>query len=475
MNILKKFWPFLVLAILSFALHFAFLSYPSQVVFDETHFGKFVEAYFTGQYYFDIHPPLGKLLIAGFAKISGLNPSSFSFDHIGQSGPAGLFFVLRFLPALFGSLFTLALAWFAWLLTRSKKTALIAGFLVLCDNAFLVQSRFILVDIFLLFFEITAFCFFLLGLRQKFFSKKWFAYFALTGLFFGLTISVKWTGLAILGIFGAILLTKIFSQKLRDHLEISSSVIPAPQNAGGIHPAVAGRLKAGMTKKVTETILAFSIILIIGFIIYLVPFAIHFKLLPLSGPGDAFMSATFQQELKNPNEQNKLGLWSKFTELNVTMWKANSGLTQTHPFGSRWFEWPFDQKSIFYWNQEANGQNYKVFFSGNLFLWLANFLAVLATLAFSFFKKFRSQLSRFLPIFFVLILSYLANLLPFILIKRVSFLYHYLPALTYALVLLAVWLAGLWPKQKIFLAVILAVILINFILFLPLTFGWPAV
>ena len=120
---LKSFWPFILLIILSFSLHFAFLSYPAQVVFDETHFGKFVAAYFTGQYYFDIHPPLGKLLIAGFAKLNGLNPASFGFEHIGQAGAEKMFFILRFLPALFGSLFPLALAWLAWLLTRSKRAA----------------------------------------------------------------------------------------------------------------------------------------------------------------------------------------------------------------------------------------------------------------------------------------------------------------------------------------------------------------
>ena len=40
------------------------LLWPRQVVFDEVHFGKFVNGYITGRYFFDIHPPLGKQLIA---------------------------------------------------------------------------------------------------------------------------------------------------------------------------------------------------------------------------------------------------------------------------------------------------------------------------------------------------------------------------------------------------------------------------
>jgi len=58
------------------------------------------------------------------------------------------------------------------LASRSKKVALIAGFLILLDNAFLVQSKFILVDIFLVSFEVLTFCFFFLWQRQKSFSAK---------------------------------------------------------------------------------------------------------------------------------------------------------------------------------------------------------------------------------------------------------------------------------------------------------------
>ena len=39
------------------------LAYPRQVVWDEHHFGKFVNGYLSGAYFFDIHPPLGKLLL----------------------------------------------------------------------------------------------------------------------------------------------------------------------------------------------------------------------------------------------------------------------------------------------------------------------------------------------------------------------------------------------------------------------------
>jgi dolichyl-phosphate-mannose-protein mannosyltransferase len=53
----------LILTCLSFLTRFYRLAEPPAVVFDEVHFGKFVTWYFTGEYYFDIHPPLGKLIL----------------------------------------------------------------------------------------------------------------------------------------------------------------------------------------------------------------------------------------------------------------------------------------------------------------------------------------------------------------------------------------------------------------------------
>jgi dolichyl-phosphate-mannose--protein O-mannosyl transferase len=59
------------------------ISQPNQVVFDEVHFGSFVNYYLKREFFFDVHPPLGKLLLALVAYFFGYN-GGFMFNQIGD-------------------------------------------------------------------------------------------------------------------------------------------------------------------------------------------------------------------------------------------------------------------------------------------------------------------------------------------------------------------------------------------------------
>src|SRR3989344_3587357 len=102
MDIMNKKTSIIILILVSVGVHFAFFGHPNETVFDEVHFGKFVSAYYTHQYYFDIHPPGGKLIIAGFAKLvsarggSASGGQQFSFAKIGQEFPDNKYLALRF-------------------------------------------------------------------------------------------------------------------------------------------------------------------------------------------------------------------------------------------------------------------------------------------------------------------------------------------------------------------------------------------
>jgi len=73
----------IILTILAIFTRFYKISEPAQVVFDEVHFGKFASYYLRHTYYFDVHPPLGKLMLAGAGWAGGYN-GSYLFDKIGN-------------------------------------------------------------------------------------------------------------------------------------------------------------------------------------------------------------------------------------------------------------------------------------------------------------------------------------------------------------------------------------------------------
>ena len=68
------------------------------------HFGKFASYYLRGTYYFDVHPPLGKLILAGTGYAAGYN-GSYLFDKIGDeyAEHAAPYIALRSVPAAFGA------------------------------------------------------------------------------------------------------------------------------------------------------------------------------------------------------------------------------------------------------------------------------------------------------------------------------------------------------------------------------------
>src|SRR5690349_3148646 len=92
-----------LLLALSLELHLRWLGQPREVVVDEVLFGQYVTGYSTGEYFFDDHPAVGKLMIAGIAKLAGVSPS-YAFHRGGAPYLSNSYLSLRLLPSLFGSL-----------------------------------------------------------------------------------------------------------------------------------------------------------------------------------------------------------------------------------------------------------------------------------------------------------------------------------------------------------------------------------
>ena len=72
------------LTIIAFILRFYRIGHPDQVVFDEVHFGAFAGQYIRREYYFDVHPPLAKMLNGLAGWMVGFD-GGFGFEQIGDS------------------------------------------------------------------------------------------------------------------------------------------------------------------------------------------------------------------------------------------------------------------------------------------------------------------------------------------------------------------------------------------------------
>jgi len=436
---MKKNFPFFILIVLAFLTRFLFLAYPPEVVFDEVHFGKFVSAYSSGQYYFDIHPPLGKLLIAGFYGIFGGN-LNFDFNNIGEAFNAHSLFLLRFLPALFSSLLVVLVYKLILAIGLSRKSAFFGASLIILENSILVESKFILTDIFLIFFGLLSLYLFILAKKNQ---KGRNLLFALAGISAGLSFSVKWTGLLYLGIilfYSFIELMKNFAMKAFFKKALFFGLIPL--------------------------------------LVYSFVFFVHFQMLPKSGPGDAFMSPAFQQSLVK-NEMNGDAIkpypfYKKLWELNRTMYSASAGLKATHPNSSYFYQWPFMQESIWYWNKKDSWATGNIYLFGNPIIWLLVLSSVLLGIILFFNDRFSRNASPFLNMF---IFGFFLNLLPYLFITRVTFLYHYLPSLVFGILIAAILFEKIPAilKMKFVSEIqywVLGLALISFLIFSPLTYGF---
>ncbi|KAG9301385.1 hypothetical protein G9A89_018057 [Geosiphon pyriformis] len=299
--------------ILSFWTRFYLISLSKLVVWDEAHFGKFGSHYLKREFYFDVHPPLGKMLVGLAGLLSGYD-GSFDFKS-GDPYPENVnYFVMRLFLASFGAWMT-PLAYFTAIeLDYSQHAVALVALMVLLDTAYIAISRFILLDSMLLFFTLTTvYCLTKFhNERNNPFSIDWWTWLSLTGISIGCVSSVKWVGLFVTALVGFYTIEDLW-EKFGD-LTIPKIVY------------------------LQHWVARIGCLIILPITLYILSFVIHFAILSNSGPGDAQMSSLFQASLNgNDFDQNplKLAYGSKITLKNMGY---GGGLlhshVQTFPTGS---------------------------------------------------------------------------------------------------------------------------------------------
>ncbi len=416
----------LILLGLSIITHMAFFGWPAQVVFDEVHNGKFITSYATDSYYFDVHPPLAKLLTKFFGDFINA-PYDVDYGAIGNTLPWGVI-LLRLLPIITGILLPIIIYYICRNLSFSKLVSFAAGALVVLENSLLVQSRFILFDSIMLLFGFTSVLLYLIYIKKQ---RRWMLY--LSVVLATLAFSVKWTGFA--------------------------------------YPLLICGAEIIRLKNFRKSIRFVAHYVFIGLFIYMVIFAFHFAYLRHSGPGDPFMTDRFQKTLiDNPHANDPIEpkkFFGKFIELNVEMYEANQTLNATHAYSSNWLSWPLMIRPIFYWQGKSNvtGNQY-IYLLGNPLIYWLGFLSVL-------FLIWRVIKRKHTKVLLFILTGFLVNYIPFIFIGRVMFLYHYEAALVFSILAICYILQYEVPEAKRAKVTwaLLIVCLVLFIYFAPLTYG----
>lgn len=439
----------LTLLLASLATRVLGIDHPREVIFDEVHFGKFITAYCcTGERFFDIHPPHAKLLIAGAAWLGGYQ-GDFSFEHIGQVYPAPVPVTwLRLVPALVGTLLPLIVYVLMRQFGGSPLISFAAGWLVLLDNAQVVQSRLISLDTVLLGAVLGSLSLFLWA-RQQTGWRQWVG-FSLTGLAAGLAAGSKFTGLAALLLLGTLLLVAL--------------------------------VRTLSWRTLIQIITAGVLILCSASVSYVAGWGIHYQLLTSPGSGDAFHLASFA------DAPWPVAFLRETIELHQVMFNANYNLTATHPYASQWWTWPIMQRPVFYWQSTER----VIYFIGNPLVWWGSSVLLVIALA-SLIMRFshNRQASMVIPAPHLLtpLLGYAIALVPLVRVPRALFLYHYLMPLLFALILGLLWLEAsgylavatvtsrhTWQqvptREKVKYLSLLAVAGVAFIIFSPVTYGY---
>jgi dolichyl-phosphate-mannose-protein mannosyltransferase len=434
--------------LLSLILHFWNLSQFNELVFDEVYYAKFANNYLTGKPFFNVHPPLGQYLIAIGIWIGSHFPAAP--DTVNQlTGSVRSTFSYRWLNALTGSFLPLLIGAIAYQLTHRRSYAAIAALFATVDGLFLVESRYALNDIYIVFFGLLGQWFFLLSLEDRIGRPGLKLLWA--GIFLGASISVKWNGLGFLCGIYLILAIAWISFLFRKTPWASHPIF-------GFFPSLSIPLQKITRINLPQIVGYLGIIPIIVYVLLWIP---HLRMNP------------------------QYGFWAIHQK--IVAFHESLG-SNVHPYCAPWYSWLVMGRPIalrYETGSSLQGKQviYDVHAMGNpLLLWLSTiaiFLLILLAVKNQFFTRERRQYLR--PkqawVTLYLICNYIANLLPWIKVNRCVFFYHYMEAYAFAILALA-WIVDGLLKDRLSICRITGLIMIilivaAFIFWLPIYLGLP--
>ncbi|XP_078479374.1 LOW QUALITY PROTEIN: protein O-mannosyl-transferase 2-like [Lampetra planeri] len=269
----------LMLLGLSFSTRLYKITEPPHVCWDETHFGKMGSYYINRTFFFDVHPPLGKMLIGLAGYMTGYN-GTFPFSKPGDKYEYHNYWGMRGFCASLGSFLPLFAHLIVLELSQSPTAALITATLLIFDTGCITISQYILLDPILMFFIMAA----VLGMvkfnqqRSRPFTAPWWLWMTLTGVNLAGALGVKFVGLFVILLVGLNTISDLWS--------------------------LLGDLSLSLVDVAKHFLARVAVLILLPLFLYVTIFAIHFVVLNKSGPGDGFFSSAFQSRLIGNNLHN---------------------------------------------------------------------------------------------------------------------------------------------------------------------------
>lgn len=241
---------------------------------------QFASYYLQRTYFFDVHPPFGKLLFALMGWLVGYD-GHYLFENIGESYLENKvpYVALRAMPATLGALTVPVVFQIMWESGYSLPACVLSAGLVLFDNAHVGEDRLILMDSTLvLTMALSVLCYIrFYKLRHQAFGRKWWKWLLLTGVSLSCVISTKYVGVFTFVTIGAAVMIDLWNL-----LDIKRARGALTMFQWGKHFAA-----------------RFVSLIILPMFFYLFWFQVHFTILTRSGPGDDFMTPEFQETLSD--------------------------------------------------------------------------------------------------------------------------------------------------------------------------------
>ncbi len=407
-------------------------TFRDSMYFDEIYHARTAWEFLRGlPAYENTHPPLGKEIISLGIAVFGMNP-----------------FGWRIMGTLFGIAMVSLTYLFAKRLTASSPPAALACVLYAFDFMHFTQTRIATIDVYISFFVLLMYLAMYRYSCLSFYDTplvKTFLPLGACGLFMGLGIACKWTGVYA-GAGLAVLFFGVLFRRYREYLYAKQT--PEGCTSGIPHSAILTKFKPDATRTILFCILTFVLVPALIYLLSYIPFS------------DGTEDGLLLQMLHNQE----------------SMFRYHSSLDAVHPYSSPWYEWPIIRRPIWYFSgvvtgaAGAGGIREGISAFGNPLVWWAGIPAALYMLILTIQKKDRTAA--------FLLTGYLAQYLPWFFVTRITFIYHYFPSVIFVVLMIVHGIAQ-WKKRlgrRRFAALLIlygASVVGLFLLFYPVLSGQP--